>query len=321
MATKRTAAPQTQNANSTYIDTDQHLVACNDVAQISVLPDSAGTYSSYLCNFHPKARTPMIHDRLQHRLTNFIAALISSLFVASSFAMADDFPQWRGVNRDGFINENNLMKELPEGELPRKWSVPIGSGYSGPTVAKGKVYLTDRGIGESDNQVERILCFDEESGKQICERTSNEFVNTTPTATEKTPNAVVTMSDVLDMAKSARLHLSTTLNDYTARFVKQEQDASGTLAPESEILMKVQTRCRNEKNDAPMRVYLAFNKPQNLKGREVIWGADLFDGTMAVHEVGLLLGLKTLWLDPTGFLAMQGQRYPISEIGIMKLID
>lgn len=156
---------------------------------------------------------------------------------------------------------------------------------------------------------------------QARERTSNELVNTTPTATEKTANAVVTMSDVLDMAKSARTHLSTTLNDYTARFVKQERDSSGMLAPESEILMKVQTRCRNEENDAPMRVYLAFNKPQNLKGREVIWGADLFDGKMVVHEVGLLLGLKTLWLDPTGFLAMQGQRYPISEIGIMKLID
>ena len=70
-----------------------------------------------------------------------------------------------------------------------------------------------------------------------------------------------------------------------------------------------------------MRVYLAFQSPQSLKGREVIWGADLFDGTMAVHEVGMLLGLKTLWLDPNGFLAMQGQQYPVSEIGIMKLID
>ena len=109
----------------------------------------------------------MIHDRLKHRFTVFIAALFSSSLASSSFALADDFPQWRGVNRDGVINENNLMQELPEGELPRKWSVPIGSGYSGPTVAKGKVYVTDRGIGESDNQVERILCFDEESGKQI----------------------------------------------------------------------------------------------------------------------------------------------------------
>ena len=156
---------------------------------------------------------------------------------------------------------------------------------------------------------------------QSLKQLPKDVVNTPPTNTEQARNTEMTMSNVLDMAKSAKEHLSTTLDDYTARFVKQELDSNGVLGPESEIQMKVQTRCRNENNDAPMRVYLAFNAPQNLKGREVIWGADLFDGTMAVHEVGLLLGLKTLWLDPTGFLAMQGQQYPVSEIGIMKLID
>ena len=82
---------------------------------------------------------------------------------------ADDFPQWRGVNRDGVLNESNLLGQLPEGNLPRKWSVPIGSGYSGPTVADGRVYVTDRGLGDSDNEVERILCFDAENGDLIWE--------------------------------------------------------------------------------------------------------------------------------------------------------
>ena len=102
----------------------------------------------------------MTPNHYQQILTIFTAALVSS-----SFAFADDFPQWRGMNRDGILNETNLLEELPEGELPRKWSVSVGSGYSGPTVAKGRVYLTDRGIGESDNKVERILCFDAENGK------------------------------------------------------------------------------------------------------------------------------------------------------------
>ena len=157
--------------------------------------------------------------------------------------------------------------------------------------------------------------------QSLNEPVPKEVVNALPTNTQQAPNTVTTMADVLDMAKAAREHLSTTLDDYTARFVKQELDSNGVIGPESEIQMKVQTRCRNESNDAPMRVYLAFDAPQNLKGREVIWGADLFDGKMAVHEVGLILGLKTLWLDPTGYLAMQGQQYPVSEIGIMKLID
>ena len=156
---------------------------------------------------------------------------------------------------------------------------------------------------------------------QSIQKVPENSATTAPTDTGQTANVVVTMADVLDKAEAARKYLSENLNDYTARFVKQELDSNGGLGPESEIQMKVQTRCRNENNDAPMRVYLAFQSPQSLKGREVIWGADLFDGTMAVHEVGMLLGLKTLWLDPNGFLAMQGQQYPVSEIGIMKLID
>jgi len=102
--------------------------------------------------------------RLQRCLAVFV--VVSSLIEPSA---ADDFPQWRGVNRDGVLNEKNLLDELPEGHLPRKWSVPIGSGYSGPTIADGRVYVTDRGIGDNDNEVERILCFDAEKGDLIWE--------------------------------------------------------------------------------------------------------------------------------------------------------
>jgi len=111
------------------------------------------------------------------------------------------------------------------------------------------------------------------------------------------------------------------LGDYTARFVKQEVDTNGVLGGETELEMKVRTRLRGDDPPAPMRVYLKFLSPESIKGREVIWGEDLYDGKMAVHEVGMVLGLKTLWLDPTGMLAMKGQRYPISEIGIVRLVE
>jgi outer membrane protein assembly factor BamB len=61
---------------------------------------------------------------------------------------------------------------MPAGQLPAKWSVGIGPGYSGPTVAAGRVYVTDRGQGERDlsapeSEVERVLCFDVADGKLI----------------------------------------------------------------------------------------------------------------------------------------------------------
>ena len=128
------------------------------------------------------------------------------------------------------------------------------------------------------------------------------------------------IQEVLEMARAALATMSTTLDDYTARFVKQDLDTNGNLSEFSEIQLKVQTRMRNETDDAPKRVYLRFTKPESVDGREAIWCQDLHDGKLVVHEAGIL-GLMTLRLDPTGFLAMQGQRHPISEIGLTRLVE
>ncbi|WP_246114312.1 PQQ-binding-like beta-propeller repeat protein [Rubripirellula tenax] len=82
-------------------------------------------------------------------------------------AVADDWPQWRGIDRDGRIDEPGLMQALPDGHLPRKWTVEIGAGYSGPTVANGRVYVTDRGLDQDDTEIERVLCFDAETGQEV----------------------------------------------------------------------------------------------------------------------------------------------------------
>ncbi|KAA1262263.1 hypothetical protein LF1_48260 [Rubripirellula obstinata] len=131
----------------------------------------------------------------------------------------------------------------------------------------------------------------------------------------------LTMADVIERARNIRQAMSESLHDYTATFVKQERDASGVLGEETAMQMKVQTPFRAEDGQAAKRVFLRFVAPKSQAGRKVIWGEDIYDGKMAVHEVGMLLSLKTIWLDPTGMLAMQGQRYPISEIGMIKLIE
>ena len=129
-----------------------------------------------------------------------------------------------------------------------------------------------------------------------------------------------TLDDVLQLARAARVAMNENLDDYKARFVKQEIDTSGVLTEETEIQLKVQTRLRGDDDDAPMRVYLHFLSPESVKGREVIWAADMHDGKLVAHEGGLL-GFTTVHLDPTGFLAMRGQRYPIYEIGMVRLVE
>ncbi|MHC4909014.1 MAG: outer membrane protein assembly factor BamB family protein, partial [Planctomycetota bacterium] len=76
-------------------------------------------------------------------------------------ASADDWPQWRGPTRDGVWRESGLRESLPEGQMPLVWRAAIGSGYSGPTVADGRVYVSDR---VSDDDLERVHCFDAKTG-------------------------------------------------------------------------------------------------------------------------------------------------------------
>jgi hypothetical protein len=68
-----------------------------------------------------------------------------------------------------------------------------------------------------------------------------------------------------------------------------------------------------------MGVYLDFVKPSSVRGREVIWVEGQNEGKLIVHESGLA-NFVSLRLDPTSYLAMRGQRHPITEIGIENLL-
>lgn len=77
---------------------------------------------------------------------------------------AVDWPQWGGPERDLVWRETDITNQLPEGELPRVWSAPVGAGYTGPAVAEGRVFVADR---LADENVERMLAFSAESGELL----------------------------------------------------------------------------------------------------------------------------------------------------------
>jgi len=130
----------------------------------------------------------------------------------------------------------------------------------------------------------------------------------------------ITLSDVVELAHDARRHMSEHLDDYTARFIKQDRNVKGVLQQQEEMAIKVMTRLRGDTETAPFRIYLKFLSPENVAGREVIYCEDKLDGKMGVHEVGLL-GLKKLFLDPHGLLAMRDQRHSITSAGMVHLIE
>ncbi|MEA3462435.1 MAG: PQQ-binding-like beta-propeller repeat protein, partial [Bacteroidota bacterium] len=91
--------------------------------------------------------------------------LLVVLGIIHMSCQTQDWPDWRGENRDGTWEASGIVETINSDVIELEWSVPIGPGYSGPTVAKGKVYVTDR--IERPSQAERVLCFDEQTGEQI----------------------------------------------------------------------------------------------------------------------------------------------------------
>jgi outer membrane protein assembly factor BamB len=78
---------------------------------------------------------------------------------------ADEWPQWRGPNRDGVWAESGTIERFDSPRIELKWRAPISSGYSGPTVASGRVYVTDYVLEPSE--AERVHCFDWQTGRPI----------------------------------------------------------------------------------------------------------------------------------------------------------
>ena len=80
-------------------------------------------------------------------------------------ASGEDWPQWRGPNRDGVWRETGIVEKFAGPELEIKWRVPIASGYCGPTIANGRVYAMDRLTAPVST--ERVHCFDEQTGAPV----------------------------------------------------------------------------------------------------------------------------------------------------------
>ena len=69
------------------------------------------------------------------------------LFVtaAGTPAIADDWPSWRGNNRNAVSKETGLIDSWPVDGPPIEWRVSgIGKGYSSVVVSNGLVFTTGR---------------------------------------------------------------------------------------------------------------------------------------------------------------------------------
>ena len=105
--------------------------------------------------------------RQQYPQIKSIALIVGVVLTGlGTSVLADDWPQWRGLDRLGVWQETGIVEKLPD-ELRVSWRTSIRSGYSGPAVAHGRVFVTDwmedPGSRTLDG-TERALALDEETG-------------------------------------------------------------------------------------------------------------------------------------------------------------
>ncbi|MFP6766482.1 MAG: DUF1571 domain-containing protein [Planctomycetaceae bacterium] len=115
------------------------------------------------------------------------------------------------------------------------------------------------------------------------------------------------LAPALKMARDADNVLET-ITDYTGTFHKD------VIVSKQRVRHQLEIKVREK----PFSVYLKFVKPD--AGREVIYVDGKNNGQLLTHGVGLEAIVGTLELDPTGSIAMQGSRYPVTVFGMRKML-
>src|SRR5262245_43817099 len=76
---------------------------------------------------------------------------------------ANDWPEWQGPDRTAISRETGLLQTWPKEGLTRVWKADgLGGGYSGPSVAAGRVFaMSYRGNDEG------VWALEESTGKEL----------------------------------------------------------------------------------------------------------------------------------------------------------
>jgi len=91
------------------------------------------------------------------------AAFFATPLFAQLKSEPGEWPAWRGPNRDGLSTETGLLKQWPKEGPSLLWKIKgLGTGYSTPSVAGGKIFL----MGTIGKQ-EQIIALDVKDGNKL----------------------------------------------------------------------------------------------------------------------------------------------------------
>ena len=99
-----------------------------------------------------------------------LLVVLAGLVWTPSPAAAEDWPEWRGAGRLGIWRETGIIERFPDGGLQAAWRAPVRSGYAGPAVADGRVFVLDW-LEDPESRTldgtERAMALDEQTGERL----------------------------------------------------------------------------------------------------------------------------------------------------------
>jgi len=136
-----------------------------------------------------------------------------------------------------------------------------------------------------------------------------------------TPVDLHPLDPALRLARETLELIQTKVIDYSCILVKRER-IKGRLLNSEYMFTEIRNRkVHNGQITTPFSVYMRFVKPDSVKGREVIYVEGRNKNKLVAHEgVGALQFVPPVWIQPNGPIAMRGQLYPITDVGIESLV-
>jgi outer membrane protein assembly factor BamB len=86
------------------------------------------------------------------------------LVLFTTFGLAENWPQFRGPDRNGISKEKGLLRKWPDGGPKVLWTTDVGQGYSAAAIVDGFVYFNDYDV---EKREWLVRCLTLEDGKEI----------------------------------------------------------------------------------------------------------------------------------------------------------
>lgn len=80
---------------------------------------------------------------MRHIRLTFILAFFVQFCLSEQEIFPQDWSQWRGPNRDGFLSTLEIPEVWPE-KLQRIWQIEVGEGHASPVVAQNNIFIFSR---------------------------------------------------------------------------------------------------------------------------------------------------------------------------------